>query len=208
MKKSVLLSTMLAAALAFGQEVQKPEVSADAKPKKTLKEAVGGFVVQPLAADAKYVTVVDSRKEKDGVADKFAVKVITMTHLAARVAEPKAGDVVVEIVDDGDFIVYPNKAKVVLPLAKNGNDAEKKLFKAFVYLLGVDGKFTPQSMGAVLSNAKEKGIAQVRRTTYRKACEEGWAPAPTNEFQKAIWEKVKAAKTEAAANPAEATEAK
>ena len=31
------------------------------------------------------------------------------------------------------------------------------------------------------------------RITYKKACEEGWAPAPTNEFQKAIWEKVHAA---------------
>ena len=29
-------------------------------------------------------------------------------------------------------------------------------------------------------------------TTYKKACQEGWAPAPTNEFQKAIWDKVHA----------------
>lgn len=28
--------------------------------------------------------------------------------------------------------------------------------------------------------------------TYRKACEEGWAPAPTNDVQKAIWEKAHA----------------
>lgn len=27
------------------------------------------------------------------------------------------------------------------------------------------------------------------QTTYAKACEEGWAPMPTNEYQKAIWEK-------------------
>ena len=29
-------------------------------------------------------------------------------------------------------------------------------------------------------------------TTYLKACEEGWAPASTNEYQKAIWDKVHA----------------
>ena len=34
------------------------------------------------------------------------------------------------------------------------------------------------------------GIKPWHRTTYLKACEEGWAPQPTNEFQKAIWEKV------------------
>ena len=28
--------------------------------------------------------------------------------------------------------------------------------------------------------------------TYKEACEEGWAPAPTNEIQKAIWDKVRA----------------
>ena len=29
-------------------------------------------------------------------------------------------------------------------------------------------------------------------TTYMRACREGWAPAPTNEYQKAIWDKVHA----------------
>ena len=34
------------------------------------------------------------------------------------------------------------------------------------------------------------GITPEVVTTYRKACEEGWAPAPTNEIQRAIWQKV------------------
>lgn len=32
-------------------------------------------------------------------------------------------------------------------------------------------------------------------TTYLKACEEGWAPAPTNDYQKAIWGQVHAMPT-------------
>lgn len=32
------------------------------------------------------------------------------------------------------------------------------------------------------------GVKPYRQTTYRKACEEGWAPAPTNEVQQAIWD--------------------
>lgn len=34
------------------------------------------------------------------------------------------------------------------------------------------------------------GIVGYTDTTYLNACEEGWAPAPTNEIQKAIWDKV------------------
>lgn len=36
------------------------------------------------------------------------------------------------------------------------------------------------------------GIHPIVRTTYEQACEEGWAPAPTNKIQKAIWDKVHA----------------
>ena len=37
-----------------------------------------------------------------------------------------------------------------------------------------------------------RGVTPWFETTYKKACQEGWAPPPTNEFQKAIWEKVHA----------------
>ncbi len=34
------------------------------------------------------------------------------------------------------------------------------------------------------------GIGAIRTTSYKNACEEGWAPTPTNDYQKAIWKKV------------------
>ena len=34
------------------------------------------------------------------------------------------------------------------------------------------------------------GLMPWKQTTYKKACQEGWAPAPTNEYQKAIWDKI------------------
>lgn len=39
-------------------------------------------------------------------------------------------------------------------------------------------------------NLAKIGVTKTKMTTYLKACEEGWAPQPTNEYQKAIWEKV------------------
>jgi hypothetical protein len=43
---------------------------------------------------------------------------------------------------------------------------------------------------------KPLGVLPAQRATYLKACEEGWAPAPTNDVQKAIWDKVHAMPTE------------
>jgi len=43
---------------------------------------------------------------------------------------------------------------------------------------------------ALRINMKAHGMTQTRIASYRKACQEGWAPAPTNEYQQAIWDKV------------------
>ena len=45
------------------------------------------------------------------------------------------------------------------------------------------------------------GITPHRMATYQQACKEGWAPLPTNDVQKAIWEKVKADKERGPTNP-------
>jgi len=43
---------------------------------------------------------------------------------------------------------------------------------------------------------KANGMSQEQRATYRHACEQGWAPAPTNDYQKAIWNEVHEMPTE------------
>ena len=40
------------------------------------------------------------------------------------------------------------------------------------------------------------GVKPYRDVTYKRACQEGWAPAPTNDIQKAIWDEVHALPTE------------
>jgi len=49
---------------------------------------------------------------------------------------------------------------------------------------------SPQPINNMIEVADKLGIVRVHRATYRKACEEGWAPAPTNDVQQAIWDKV------------------
>lgn len=55
---------------------------------------------------------------------------------------------------------------------------------------------SPEVFGNVTATARKFGLGVVQQTTYLRACQEGWAPAPTNDVQKAIWDKVHAVPTE------------
>jgi len=55
------------------------------------------------------------------------------------------------------------------------------------------GIITPQVIVEMLTGLPAWGITPDRTSTYKKACKQGWAPAPTNEYQKAIWDRVHAA---------------
>ena len=50
----------------------------------------------------------------------------------------------------------------------------------------------PEPSMKVAANIGKFGIEQFHRATYRRACMEGWAPSPTNDIQKAIWDEVHA----------------
>lgn len=56
---------------------------------------------------------------------------------------------------------------------------------------------SPEPLMRIEPALRQLGLAQLRHATYKRACEEGWAPAPTNDWQKAVWEKVKAEQSEA-----------
>lgn len=52
----------------------------------------------------------------------------------------------------------------------------------------------PEPMNKIFLTASKLKLSPIRNATYRIACMQGWAPMPTNEIQKAIWEEVKAKK--------------
>lgn len=54
---------------------------------------------------------------------------------------------------------------------------------------------TPMPMMAVAQTSSKLGFARGGQSTYRAACREGWAPEPTNDVQKVIWEEVHAKPT-------------
>ena len=49
---------------------------------------------------------------------------------------------------------------------------------------------SPMPLMSMMQTVGLMKLAKGGQTTYLRACEEGWAPQPTNEIQKAIWKKV------------------
>lgn len=68
------------------------------------------------------------------------------------------------------------------------------VMKQAVGVRGVDAlpcnEYSPEALGKITSYLDLAGYKTRKVGTYYNACEEGWAPPPTNEVQKAIWDKV------------------
>ena len=43
---------------------------------------------------------------------------------------------------------------------------------------------------ALIEVAATRGIGMISFASYRTACQQGWAPAPTNDAQRTIWQEV------------------
>ena len=59
----------------------------------------------------------------------------------------------------------------------------------------------PMNMARMQKMWKRFGVKKERRIPYRVAVQEGWAEQPTNDYQRAIWEQVKAEKERGPTNP-------
>ena len=110
----------------------------------------------------------------------------------------------------------------VAPIAKEKRPiffemrTKKQMSRAFALLCGASNSQYPRALTRGIINEQELdknpdiqlpvdvlsrfrtymeplGVKPSILVPYRRACEEGWAPAPTNEYQKAIWDKVHAA---------------
>lgn len=68
------------------------------------------------------------------------------------------------------------------------------VMKQAVGVVGVDAlscaSYSPEACSKIVAYLAMAGYKRCQTGTYYDACEEGWAPAPTNAIQKAIWDKV------------------
>lgn len=61
---------------------------------------------------------------------------------------------------------------------------------------GLDSELPYDVMNRMADTYNALGMTHEHKTTYRNACKEGWAPAPTNDVQQAIWDDVHASPTD------------
>ena len=98
----------------------------------------------------------------------------------------------------------------------------KELLRAFCYACGVAGSQYPRNtmaitrisdldlvgefipgdtVGMCTDRLNGIGVTPARYVGYARACIDGWAPAPTNEAQKIVWEKAREMKERGPSNP-------
>lgn len=80
----------------------------------------------------------------------------------------------------GYTVAYPKAA--LRPIS-----SLKELDKSECVAISID------SMQTINKVMERWGMTPVKKTSYKRAVEEGWAPAPTNDIQRAIWEAARAA---------------
>lgn len=148
--------------------------------------------------------------ERTGVTSATASAALRETGAAAAVILTDLGD------GQPSILAAPDNNWAMVNVAALGNDAElakKEALRAMVMCSGgylsqvpitLMGPFRnlkqvkaiptdrlpADSVMKMKNYLKEYGVEPYQVTVYMKACREGWAPAPTNEFQKAIWDKV------------------
>lgn len=134
----------------------------------------------------------------------------------------KAVVIVVDNESDPTILVAPEDkwAKVNIGKFKDKNvksRAQMELLRTFCYLCGGIGSDYNNPLTGFIGDPtqlddspiaelpidvinrftpylKQLGVIPYVEATYRKACREGWAPAPTNDTQKAIWQEANADK--------------
>ena len=180
--------------------------------KKAFDEVVGYFNRQlPVKIDYVKAEFDDFVALKAKAKTNFAIILVDDEKLPSMTIYPDDGIAVV------NFAKYTTAFKLPDDQAMFEKRCAKGALKAFVMLCNGGGSRYPGNVAtarnpAQLDFASEKlpvdiqeamkkylesaGVTPMRRTVYRKACEEGWAPAPTNDVQKAIWDKVHAMPTE------------
>lgn len=208
MNRLTVLS-MLAACAAF--TLFAADATAPKASRQGMRYKTGGTILRPLPADSKAIVFVNATGAESAVLDEYMKHFDAMTSslYTKRVTGPVEsattgnGDVVIALVSTGDMSILPAKRTAIVPVAANDRETQKCLWKATVAVFSLMGEPPNDFTGAALirSAAESLGIPHANRVFYKKALEEGWAPPPQDEFQRAVWERFKADKERGPAKP-------
>lgn len=163
-------------------------------------------VLSKLGAERPYaVKVVKTNDEAKGAA--LTIRLIDDAAKSVFIAAPEESWAEINVGRLTDDLKSDVSKKKFLP-----QRARKEMLRAIAYAAGAGGSSFPGNlldavtirdldyMGEFLpvdtierltKHLEKRGLEPQRRVPYSFACEEGWAPAPTNDIQKAIAEEIK-----------------
>lgn len=184
-----------------------------------LQKGVQGDVVKILSEDVGKVLRFPVKAEQGEASDVFKAvnKKLADKNIASVVAVIDQADFANILVAPENRWAVVNVAPLKTPGVEDevlGERVRKEIWRAFGLMMGagntaypqcplkpvlkpqdldaIKGRFlSPGPLNNIINYGKRIGLCQNRPTTYRQACQEGWAPAPTNHYQKAVWEEVK-----------------
>jgi hypothetical protein len=171
-----------------------------------IEEVLGYFRHQvPVKIDYIKADAGEPKTLKSNAKANFAVVFISDNAQPPSVIVPEEGYAVV------NFAKYTTGLKLPTDDAKYKRRCARSALKAFVLLCGggssrypghVASAQTPQELDfaqdklpidiqdSVKKYLGAAGVTPMKRTIYQRACQEGWAPQPTNDAQRVIWNQV------------------
>ena len=186
-------------------------------PRQGMRYRTGGTIIRPVPEGSKAIVFVNATGKESEVFDSYLKRFDAMTSslYVKRVAgavesiSTGTGDVVIALVAKGDLAILPAKRMAIIPVEEKDEETLKNLWKATVAVFSLMGDPPNDFSGSALirTAAESIGIPHTQKVFYKKALEEGWAPPPSNDFQRAVWENFKADKERGPTNPIRITPA-
>ena len=172
---------------------------------KTVDASVLSKAIDKLERQFKYIVKI-SDKDVDASASRLVVRLEDLDRKERVLLAPESYWVSVNV----KSLAADNPPKAIL-----ADRFEKEVRRAFAFVCGgtcgtepggicrmvnslsdldaIPGlDFALDIEARIVNNMNETEVKPYRIAKYSEAVQEGWAPAPTNEFQKAIWDKVHA----------------
>ena len=128
-----------------------------------------------------------TRKEVEEAGMSLAVFAVDDAALPALLAAPEERWSLVNVAKLGDGLPSGMAGNALL-----ATRFRAELMRAFSLVAGGATSQYPNNIHMATEHAQfdSMDVTPERVVTYKRACQEGWAPAPTNDVQKAIWKQV------------------
>ena len=171
---------------------------------KISAQAIKDFVVKANSAlHVNFDVVKGSWKMGDAIPSdaKAALYIVEDSSLPMSLIAPEAqwGVLNVKQIDEGPRFNKAMARAVTLTFGAGTSQAKNSPMQTVRSPEDLDAiiaqGITMDAYMSIMRNLKGLGVTQSRKTSYRKACMEGWAAAPTNDYQKVIWEEIHAKPT-------------